>query len=382
MRLPQGFRAAGLPAGIKRTGAPDLGLVVLDEPGRAAALFTKNLLVGAHVTVCRDHLARSGGLVRALLVNSGNANCATGDAGVQDARDTAAAVAELVGCPPHEVLVMSTGVIGARLPKDRVVTALPSLVEALRPDGGEDFARAILTTDTGVKTAERECGDARVAGVAKGSGMIHPDMATMLGYLFTDARLADDPRAQLAAANARSFQRLTVDGDTSPNDTVLLWSSERAGLVPRLDDALESTSRELARAIARDGEGASRLVTVRVSGAPDEDAAARVGRVIATSPLVKTAVAGRDPNWGRILSAAGRAGVAFDPTRALVKVGATVVFADGRPHPANEAAAADHLANEAEVLLSVDLAVGNAAADVWTCDFTAEYVAINADYRT
>ena len=382
MQLPAGFRAAGAAVGIKKSGAPDLGLVVLDEAGPASALYTRNELVGAHVTLCRQHLAQSGGCVRALLVNSGNANCATGEAGLDDARELVSTTARALGCPPEQVLMMSTGVIGARLPVGRMLEAVPALVDALRPDGTADFARAILTTDTRTKFCSRELGTARLVGVAKGSGMIHPDMATMLAFLFTDASLDANGHAQLVEANRTSFARLTVDGDTSPNDTLLLWSSERAGLTPLFQEALASTSRELAREVARDGEGASRLITVRVAGAPTEDEAARVGRVIATSPLVKTAVAGRDPNWGRILSAAGRAGVPFPAERALVRVGTTVVFAEGRPHPANEAAAATYLADESEVLLSIDLGAGKATADVWTCDLTADYVAINADYRT
>jgi glutamate N-acetyltransferase / amino-acid N-acetyltransferase len=380
--MPRGFRAAGISAGIKKSGKHDLALVTLEQAGPAAALFTRNQLLGAHVSVCREHLAQSGGRVRALLVNSGNANCATGSAGIDDARELADAVASRLECPASEVLVMSTGVIGARLPMPKLLDAIPRLFDALAEDGAQDFNRAIMTTDTTEKRAARALGEARLIGVAKGSGMIHPDMATMLAYLFTDASIGDDAHALLVEANRKSFQRMTVDGDTSPNDTVLLWSSERAGPTALLGAALDSISSELARLIAKDGEGASRLITIRVSGAPTEDAAARVGRVIATSPLVKTAVAGRDPNWGRILSAAGRAGVPFPAERALVKVGNSVVFADGRPHPANEGAAARYLADEAEVTLSIDLAAGKATADVWTCDFTAEYVSINADYRT
>jgi len=382
IKMPRGFRAAGISAGIKQRGDQDLALVTLERAGPAAALFTRNQLLGAHVTVCREHLAQSGGRVRALLVNSGNANCATGDAGIDDARQLARAVAERMECPASEVLVMSTGVIGARLPMPKLLEAVPRLFDALADDGAQEFNRAIMTTDTTEKRATRTLGDARLVGVAKGSGMIHPDMATMLAYLFTDAALGGDAHAMLTEANQQSFQRMTVDGDTSPNDTVLLWSSEKSGPASLFERALTSVSGELARLIAKDGEGASRLITIRVSNAPTEDAAAQVGRVIATSPLVKTAVAGRDPNWGRILSAAGRAGVPFDPNRAMVRVGTSVVFADGRPHPANEGAAARYLADEAEVILSIDLAAGNATADVWTCDLTADYVSINADYRT
>jgi glutamate N-acetyltransferase/amino-acid N-acetyltransferase len=388
--LPQGFRASGLYAGIKKKGrGSDLGLLVADEPTPAAAVFTNNVLVGAHVGICREHLARSGGLVRAVVVNSGCANCATGEEGLANARRTAEATAELLGCAPEQVLPMSTGAIGAQLPIERILDALPELVRSASSGGVHAFADAILTTDTRRKVRMQELvahGSARahVTGIAKGAGMVHPDMATMLSFLLTDAGLGDDPTSLLHALAARTYHRLTIDGDTSPNDTVLLWSSRpsKAPAPDALRPALERVAADLCRAIARDGEGATRLVTVEVRGARNEDEAARVGRVVATSPLTKTAIAGRDPNWGRILSAAGRAGIPFDAASARVWVGPSTVYDLGQPFPEREAEASRHLRDEEEVTIGIDLGVGDAGANVWTCDLTADYVRINADYRT
>ena len=391
--LPAGFKAAAVHAGIRaRKNKLDLGLIVAAEACPAAALFTTNRLVGAHVTVGRESLQKSGGLVRALLVNSGNANCSTGEEGLEDARRVQRTLAEIVGCPPEQVLFMSTGVIGARLPADRIVDALPALTGAAHERGLGDFATAIMTTDLVPKVrtiAVEEKGGAsmRVTGVAKGSGMIHPNMATMLAYLLTDGPLPSDATGTLRRMADLSFHRLTVDGDTSPNDTVLVWSTNAgAPGTPTQEvactNALVTVSRELCRVIAADGEGATRLVTVDVTGAPSEAAAAHVARTIATSPLTKTAVHGRDPNWGRILAAAGRAGVPFDPDRARVWIGDADVFSNGKPHPENEEEAHLHLLQKHEVHLGVDLAAGNASAEAWTCDFSADYVRINADYRS
>lgn len=400
--LPAGFKAAAMHCGIRKKGTRlDLGLVVADEAYPAAAMFTKNLLLGQHVHLCREHLEKTKGRVRALLVNSGNANCSTGAEGLEDARQIAAACAELVGCAPEEVLFMSTGVIGARLPVQKILDGLPKLAAAASPNGLGDFAQAIMTTDLVPKVRTLAVEDRagppfRVTGVAKGSGMIHPNMATMLAYLFTDGAEDDEPRAMLRRIADKSFHCLTVDGDTSPNDTVLLWSSasaaakrhpkSQAGWSDSHDDVLErailEVSQELCRTIAADGEGATRLVTVEVRGAPSDAEAAVVARTIATSPLTKTAVHGRDPNWGRIVAAAGRSGVAFDPDRARVWIGTADVFSGGKPHPENEPEAHLHLLNNHEVILGIDLAEGRGSADVWTCDFSADYVRINADYRS
>ncbi|HLU39865.1 MAG TPA: bifunctional glutamate N-acetyltransferase/amino-acid acetyltransferase ArgJ [Planctomycetota bacterium] len=396
--LPRGFRAGAAWCGLRKDPAhPDLGLLIADRPLPAAAVFTRNELCGAHVTLCREQLALGGGLVRAVLVNAKNANCATGTQGVDDARHLCHRLAALLGCDPAHVLMVSTGVIGARLPVDRIEGALPTLVGSVRPDGFADFARAIMTTDTFAKTARTKgpgsTGPFHVAGCAKGAGMIHPDMATMLAFLLTDARANLDLHLVLRGAVERTFHRVTVDGDTSPNDTVLLWTSEEVPVAapagaagsPAADPfgtAVAEVSRQLCRMIARDGEGATRLVTVQVRGAASESEAARVGRTIATSPLVKTAVYGRDPNWGRILSAAGRSGARIDIARARVWIGPVDVYRDGVPHPEHEPAAHAHLAEQEEVVLGVDLAVGPFEADVWTCDLGPDYVAINADYRS
>jgi glutamate N-acetyltransferase/amino-acid N-acetyltransferase len=396
--LPAGFRASGVHCGIRRKGTRlDLGLLVADEAFPAAAVYTQNRLTGAHVGVSRESLARSGGKLRALLVNSGNANCSTGPEGIADARRIQGACAELIGCPPEQVLFLSTGVIGARLPSEKILDGLPHLVGAASVNGLGEFSQAIMTTDLVPKvrtvTVEERGGPTfRVTGIAKGSGMIHPNMATMFGFLLSDAPAPRDAQEALRTLTRRSFNRVTVDGDTSPNDMVVLWCSGAAANGPTsawngtqtaaFDWSTLEVSQELCRAIAMDGEGATRLVTVEVRGAPSEEAAAEVARTIATSPLTKTAVHGRDPNWGRILAAAGRAGVAFDVDRARVWIGDADVYSGGKPHPENEEGAHMHLLQNHEVVLGIDLAAGSASAEAWTCDFSADYVRINADYRS
>ena len=381
--LPAGFRASGLHCGLKKNQQFDLGLLLADRPVAAAAIYTHNQLVGAHIPVCREHLRASGGLVRAVLVNARNANCATGQQGIEDARACCRELARRIGCPTEQVLMASTGPIGAPLPKERILQHLDALLARTSRDGAMDFARAIMTTDTYPKALHATAAGHAATGFCKGSGMIHPNMATMLGFLLTDGAIADAPatEALLRRAADRSFHRVTVDGDTSPNDTlVLLASGARDGR--GLEATVTGLSQDLARMLAADGEGATRLCTIEVRGARSEAEAAHVGRVIATSPLVKTAVAGRDPNWGRILSAAGRAGVAFPAELARVWVGAADVYSGGKPHPENEPQAHRHLADDTLITLGVDLAVGDASADVWTCDFTKDYVQINADYRS
>jgi glutamate N-acetyltransferase/amino-acid N-acetyltransferase len=317
-----------------------------------------------------------------VLVNARNANCATGEQGIADARHCCRELAQRLGCPEEQVLMLSTGPIGAPLPKDKIVASLDALLGSASADGAMAFARAIMTTDTYPKALAAELHGLRATCFAKGSGMIHPNMATMLGFLVTDATVAAGATADrlLRQVADRSFHRVTVDGDTSPNDTFVLLASG----VGRGDAAALTTplAQRLAQQIAADGEGATRMITIEIRGARDEHEAAHVGRVVATSPLVKTAVAGIDPNWGRILSAAGRAGVPFDAERARVWVGAADVYSGGKPHPENEPQAHRHLAEDTLITLGVDLAVGAASADVWTCDFTKDYVQINADYRS
>lgn len=382
--LPPGFRAAGLHCGLKKQQQFDLGLLLADRPVPAAAIYTQNQLVGAHIHVCRDHLARSNGQVRAVLVNARNANCATGQQGIDDARTCCRELALRLRCPVEQILMCSTGPIGAPLPVQRIVSHLDALLEHASPHGALDFARAIMTTDTYPKALTHSGPGGTCTGFAKGSGMIHPNMATMLGFLLTEGQLESGRAvAALQRIADRSFHRVTVDGDTSPNDTLVLLASGRSEAPSAaVEAALSDLSQQLARRIAADGEGATRLCTVQVRGARSEAEAAMVGRVIATSPLVKTAVAGRDPNWGRILSAAGRAGVPFPAERARVWVGPAMVYELGVPFPDREGAAHQHLVAETEIVLGIDLAVGAAAADVWTCDFTKDYVQINADYRS
>ncbi|MCC7396260.1 MAG: bifunctional glutamate N-acetyltransferase/amino-acid acetyltransferase ArgJ [Planctomycetes bacterium] len=381
--LPAGFRAAGLHCGLKKNQHFDLVLLLADQAVAASAIFTRNELLGAHIPVCRDHLEKSGGRVRAVLVNARNANCATGQRGIEDARICCAELATRLRCPVEQVLMASTGPIGAPLPRQRIVDHLDNLLARASRDGGMDFARAIMTTDTYAKAVHTTVGAGGVTGFAKGSGMIHPNMATMLGFLLTDGGLTPADSGLLQRVADASFHRVTVDGDTSPNDSLfLLASGSRPIGLGKVEQGLLETGQQLARTIAADGEGATRLVTVQVRGARDEAEATHVGRIIATSPLVKTAVAGRDPNWGRILSAAGRAGVTFPAELARVWVGAADVYSGGLPHPENEPAAHQHLANDTCIVLGIDLAVGKAAADVWTCDLTKDYVQINADYRS
>ena len=383
--LPKGFAAAGLHCGLKSKGARDLGLLLADAPTPVAALFTQNRLTGAHIPVCRDHLQRSNGLARAILVNARNANCATGEQGIRDAITCCRELAQRIECPEEQVLMVSTGPIGAPLPTQKILSHLDQLLEQASPTGGMDFAQAIMTTDTYPKaqTATTDAGTARVTGFTKGSGIIHPNMATMLGFLMTNATAGANLTEELRQLADRSFHRTTVDGDTYPNDSLFLLANGRSGLSSSACGAqLLAVASDLARQLAADGEGASRLITIAVRGARSEAEATQVGRTIATSPLVKTAVAGRDPNWGRILSAAGRSGVAFSPDQALVWVGDAEVFTHGTPHPQREAIASQHLRDHECIVLGIDLGTGTEQADVWTCDFTKDYVQINADYRS
>ena len=384
--LPNGFRAAGIHCGLKTEGAYDLGLLLAEQPVATAAIFTQNALQGAHIAVCREHLEQSHGMARAILVNSRNANCATGSQGVEDARRCCRELARRLGCADEHVLMASTGPIGAPLPTAKVIDHLDQLLLASSPAGGMDFARAIMTTDTHPKAATTggdPTAEARVTGFAQGSGMIHPDMATMLGFLTTDATPTGGLGPQLQHIAAQSFHRVTIDGDTSPNDSLFLMAggTATADTAQSAADAL-AVATDLAQQLAADGEGASRLVTIEVRGAPTEADATQVGRVIATSPLVKTAIAGRDPNWGRILSAAGRSDVPFATDQARVWVGETEVFTLGVPHPDREAKASQHLRDHERVVIGVDLGAGQHQADVWTCDLTSDYIHINADYRT
>jgi glutamate N-acetyltransferase/amino-acid N-acetyltransferase len=388
---PRGFRASGTRVGIKAAGL-DLALIVSDRPAAAAAVFTVNRAQAAPVIVSRDHLARSGGLVRAIVANSGCANACTGDAGLQAARDMAADTARGVGCPVEQVLVASTGVIGVSLPIDRVRAGLPAAVRALGSDQGAAAARAIMTTDPFPKEAVARARiggrEVTIGGMAKGSGMIEPMLATMLAFVTTDAEVSLEllERA-LRAVVDDTFNAITVDGECSTNDCVMLLANGASGAVvteehyAEFADALRAVCRELALAIVRGGEGATKLVTVTVTGAASEPEARRAAKAIANSLLVKTAIHGGDPNWGRLIAVAGRAGVAFDLSRAVVRIGSIVLFEQGRPFDDRAPEAATYLKG-IDIGVSVDLGAGHAASTVWTCDLTAEYVRINADYRS
>jgi len=389
---PQGFRAAGVCAGIKASGDLDLALLVSDVPARAAALFTTNLVQAAPIIVSRQHLARSGGMVRAVLVNSGCANACTGDDGMRVAQEMAAETARRVECPVDQVLVASTGVIGVALPIEKIRGGLPAAFRALGADQGSMAARAIMTTDPFPKetaaTATIAGRDIVVGGMAKGAGMIEPMMATMLAFVTTDAAVPPPLLSRaLREAVADTFNAITVDGDCSTNDTVALLANGASGAevdeatYPAFVGALREVCLELALSIVRGGEGATKLVTVKVSGALSPDEARRAAKAIANSLLVKTAIHGGDPNWGRIIAVAGRAGVAFEPSDAVVAIGSTVVFERGTPHDERAPRAAEHLKGK-EIALEVNLGAGGASSTVWTCDLSAEYVRINADYRT
>lgn len=389
---PSGFRAAGVSAGIKASQKPDLALIVSDTPATAAAVFTVSLAPAAPVLVSRQHLEATGGIARAVIVNSGCANACTGSDGLQVARDMAAETARLVGCPVEQVLVASTGVIGVGLPIEKIRSGLPAAVSALGANQGAAAALAIMTTDPFPKEAAATVDiggrTVTIGGMAKGSGMIEPMMATMLAFVTTDA---DVPRPLLQNALKEAvddtFNAITVDGECSTNDCVMLLANGASGA--KVDErnyeafvhALTNVCLSLALGIVRGGEGATKLITVNVTGAASNGEARKAAKAIANSLLVKTAVHGGDPNWGRLIAVAGRAGVAFNLARAAVTIGATVLFKDGRPYDEGAPQAAQYLKGK-EITLSVDLGSGTKSSTVWTCDLSAEYVKINAEYRT
>lgn len=389
--LPDGFTFAGLHCGIKATGAKDLALIVADDSCVAAGTFTTNQFAAAPVHVCRDHLRD--GKARAIVASSGIANAATGEEGLRSARQMAEIAAQALGCAPEEVLVCSTGSIGAQLPMDRIGPGIQQAAAQLSPQGWREAAEAIMTTDTVPKTAaltaEVEGRTVRLAGMAKGAGMICPHMATMLCFILTDAAI-EQPSLQgaLGSAVEQSFNRITVDGDMSTNDTVLVLANGRAGgqrinaatpAFAAFQQALTDLCTDLAKQIVRDGEGVGRVIAVRVFGAADEADAHRVAKAVANSPLVKTAVHGRDFNWGRIAAAAGSAGVDFDPGKATIAIGNIVGYDQGRP-AGDPGPMADAAFEGDEVLIEVDLGMGEAEVTVWGNDLTEEYVRINAKY--
>jgi glutamate N-acetyltransferase / amino-acid N-acetyltransferase len=396
--IPGGFTFAATHCGLKRSRL-DLGILVSDTPATTAAMFTMNQIVGAPVIASREHLRKSRGQMRALIVNSGNANCCTKEDGYPASIATASKLAaELGGVDPSQILVCSTGVIGAPLRVEKILAAVPHVVLARSAEAGafEEFARSIMTTDTRPKWATAKCRvggkQVRLLGCAKGSGMIEPNMATMLAFIATDAAIAPAllDRA-LRASVERTFNSITVDGDTSTNDTVAVLANGHSGAreikgasgadYKSFRAALESVCKSLALAIIEDGEGAQRTIEIEVRGAASERDARRIAKTIANSPLVKTAFAGADPNWGRILAAAGRSGVKFDPRRANISIAGAAVCRHGCEHPFDEREVHQKMLAK-HVPVRVDLHSGSASARVWTCDFTIEYVHINSSYRT
>jgi len=386
---PQGFQASGIAAGLKPSGKLDMALLLAPEQAVCAGTFTTSVVRAACVDLCAERLAANGGKARAVLINSGQANACTGDRGLIDSQRATQALADQLGLDAEALLICSTGVIGVPIPMPTLLAGLDPLVAALSATGGEAAATAILTTDLVSKQValEAELGGRRVriGGIAKGSGMIHPDMATMLGFFSCDAGL--DPsiwKAMVGQAVQRSFNAITVDGDTSTNDTVLAFAAgdpldsvHHAALEQGLTEAMQ----HLAKAIARDGEGATCLIEVQVEGALDEPSAQRVARTIVGSSLVKTAVHGRDPNWGRIVAAAGRSGVPFDPEQVALWIGPHQLMQSGQPLSFDPEAASRVLRSET-VQIRIQLGDGPGNGLAWGCDLSDQYVRINADYTT
>ena len=390
---PSGFRASGLHCGIKASGKPDLSLIVSDAPASAAGLFTVNLAKAAPLYLCEEHLAANGGHAQAIITNSGCANACTGPQGEADAREMSELTAAAVGCREDLVLVASTGVIGVNLKMDKIRAGIPQAVQALAADGGGAAARGIMTTDPFPKEhaveVSTEFGSFRVGGMAKGSGMIEPRMATMLGYLTTDAAVEPVMLARaLTEASRFTFNAITVDGEPSTNDCVFALANGSSGvqitehLYPALVEGLRAVAHALALGIVRGGEGATKLIAITVTGAATDADAWMAARAIANSPLVKTAVHGGDPNWGRLVAAAGRSGAAFVLSGARVQIGPLVLFENGRPFDELAPKAAEYLTGK-ELDIEVNVGTGGShRATVWTCDLSTEYVKINAEYRT
>jgi len=413
--MPAGFQFAAGKAGLKASGRADFAVIVADEPASAAAMFTANRVTAAPLEVDKRHLAATCGRVRVVAINAGNANCAAGQAGLDAAYRTCKAAAEVFGCEPAEVFPSSTGIIGVPLPAEKLVAAMPALRDGLgaESDHFQQVAQAILTTDLVEKTAfarfSVEGKEVRVAGVGKGSGMIHPRLvdggtgqasgtpgaaaphATMLMYLLTDAEVEPEAlQGMLAEAVEVSFNRISVDGDTSTNDTVLLLASGASGVRVARDgagsaefrEAVRSVATSLARQVVADGEGVTHVVELQIEGAASDAEAVRVAKAIAHSPLVKTAWAGSDPNWGRLMAAIGNSGAEVDPARIDIWFGELRICRDGgRAAELDEAAAHEYL-KQAEFSIRIELYQGQGSCVFWTTDLTAAYVSINADYST
>jgi len=389
---PEGFLAAGVCAGIKERGE-DVALIFSERPASAAGVFTTNVVQAAPVIISRARIPRGTG--RAIVVNSGNANACTGEQGLRDARAMAAEAARLLGISEDDVLAASTGIIGRRLPMDKVSAGISQAVRSLSRDGGASAARAIMTTDTRPKEASAEVsvGGSKVGigGMAKGAGMICPNLATMLAFITTDAAVSPEMlQACLLRSAEVSFNCLTIDGDSSTNDTAIILANGAAGNsaidsegpgLSAFQEALDAVTAFLAKQIARDGEGATKLIEVTVKGARSFEDARRIAKAVANSPLVKTAMFGCDPNWGRVLAAAGSAGVRFDPKAVNLLLGPTPLLRRGEPVDFREDEARE-LLRKPEVNVLLEIGAGPASATVWTCDFSYDYVRINAEYHT
>ncbi|NET33171.1 MAG: bifunctional ornithine acetyltransferase/N-acetylglutamate synthase [Cyanothece sp. SIO1E1] len=400
---PKGYRAAGIVAGLKPSGAPDLALILSDFEAIAAGVFTAIQVRAACVDYCRQRLETKAA-ARAILCNAGQANASTGTQGWTDTLNSAQLVAQALEIEPEDVLIASTGVIGQRIPMARLEAGIPKLVSALSDQGSADAAQAIVTTDLVTKSfaLEARFGDrpVRVGGIAKGSGMIHPNMATMLAFVTCDAAISTQLWQQmLGRAANRSFNQITVDGDTSTNDTLLALANGQSRTpaitvmgpeAEKLEEMLTTVCVHLAKAIARDGEGATCLIEVVVTGTADDDAARQIARTVAGSSLVKSAVFGRDPNWGRIAAAAGRAGVSFNQENLQIKLGDFVLMDSGQPLEFDRAAASNYMKQAAAATylqadtVAIALKVGNGpgTGTAWGCDLSYDYVKINAEYTT
>lgn len=389
----RGFTAAGLHAGIKRF-KPDLALIASNSPAKAAGMFTTNLVQAAPLKICKEHLQASKKF-SAIIVNSGNANACTGEQGYEDAKSMTSLVATNLRCKKEEVLVASTGVIGVNLPMDKIEAGINKITPILAENRNTEAATAIMTTDTFSKEYALELELAgkkiRIGGMAKGSGMIHPNMATMLAFITTDVSISEHLLEKaLHDATAKSFNMITVDGDTSTNDLCLVLANgqaeneeitaENTDYVQFYEALLEVTT-ELAKMIARDGEGATKLIEIKVVGAEDKETAQKIARSIAGSNLVKTAIFGEDANWGRIICAAGYSGASFNPDQVRIYLGNLLVGNCGKGTDFSEEQAKEVL-NKDEVLITIDLQNGIASATAWTCDLTFDYIKINASYRT
>ncbi|NQT17202.1 MAG: bifunctional glutamate N-acetyltransferase/amino-acid acetyltransferase ArgJ [Planctomycetes bacterium] len=393
--VPKGFRLAGVYSGVKSDPRKrDLTLVVADAPAVAAGVYTQNLVYAAPVALDRQRTPSD--RIRGVVANSGNANACTGDRGLDDARQMARFAADACDADEEQFLVLSTGIIGEFLPMNKISQGIRAAASELGADDDSliSAARGLLTTDTVHKLAGRTLklasGEVQITGMAKGAAMIGPRMATMLGLILTDAALeAHTAQAQLAAVVDETFNCISVEGHMSTNDTVLLLASGAAGRQPLAGDDLDEFGRalgevcmELARAIPADGEGATHLVTIEVNGCTSKAAARQIAKTVAESALVKTAVAGADPNWGRIVSAAGYAGVPFDPAGVSLRLNGFLLYEAGAPAGFDEKAAADSIRQNRDTLIQLDLSEGDAAARFWTTDLTVDYVRLNADYHT